>query len=92
MPPDRISDGRMSGTAFGTIVLHVTPESAVGGPLAQVRNGSDVVIRIDFRNKQIVNAFARWAVYDVIGWVLIAPCCFMPAAFATSKTVLVRRN
>jgi dihydroxyacid dehydratase/phosphogluconate dehydratase len=30
----RISDGRMSGTAFGTIVLHVTPESAIGGPLA----------------------------------------------------------
>ena len=30
----RISDGRMSGTAFGTIVLHVTPEAAVGGPLA----------------------------------------------------------
>jgi dihydroxy-acid dehydratase len=35
----RISDGRMSGTAFGTIVLHVTPESAVGGPLAHVRSG-----------------------------------------------------
>ena len=30
----RISDGRMSGTAFGTIVLHVTPEAAIGGPLA----------------------------------------------------------
>ena len=30
----RISDARMSGTAFGTIVLHITPESAVGGPLA----------------------------------------------------------
>src|SRR5258708_1376203 len=35
----RISDARMSGTAFGTIVLHITPESAVGGPLALVRNG-----------------------------------------------------
>ena len=33
----RISDGRMSGTAAGTIVLHVTPESAVGGPLAHVQ-------------------------------------------------------
>ena len=33
----RISDGRMSGTAFGTIVLHVTPESAIGGPLAYVQ-------------------------------------------------------
>jgi dihydroxy-acid dehydratase len=35
----RISDARMSGTAFGTIVLHITPESAVGGPLALVKNG-----------------------------------------------------
>ena len=35
----RISDARMSGTAFGTVVVHVTPESAVGGPLAAVRDG-----------------------------------------------------
>ena len=35
----RISDARMSGTAFGTIILHVTPESAVGGPLSLVRSG-----------------------------------------------------
>ena len=35
----RISDARMSGTAFGTIVLHITPEAAVGGPLAIVRTG-----------------------------------------------------
>jgi dihydroxy-acid dehydratase len=41
----RISDGRMSGTAAGTIVLHVTPESAVGGPLAWVRSGDR--IRLD---------------------------------------------
>ena len=38
----RISDGRMSGTAFGTVVLHVTPESAEGGPLALVRNGDRI--------------------------------------------------
>jgi len=38
----RISDGRMSGTAFGTIVLHVTPESALGGPLAYVQNGDRI--------------------------------------------------
>jgi dihydroxy-acid dehydratase len=38
----RISDARMSGTAFGTIVLHVAPESAVGGPLAAVRNGDRI--------------------------------------------------
>jgi dihydroxy-acid dehydratase len=41
----RISDARMSGTAFGTIVLHITPESAVGGPLALVQNGD--MIRLD---------------------------------------------
>ena len=42
----RISDGRMSGTAFGTIVLHVTPETAVGGPLAHVRNGDRIVLSV----------------------------------------------
>jgi dihydroxy-acid dehydratase len=47
----RISDGRMSGTAFGTIVLHVTPESAIGGPLAQVRNGDR--IRLSVQNREI---------------------------------------
>src|SRR4051812_38515498 len=47
----RISDGRMSGTAFGTIVLHVTPESAIGGPLAYVRNGD--VIRLSVSNREI---------------------------------------
>ncbi|MEW6346563.1 MAG: IlvD/Edd family dehydratase [Pseudomonadota bacterium] len=42
----RISDGRMSGTAFGTIVLHVTPESSVGGPLAYVRNGDSIRLSV----------------------------------------------
>jgi dihydroxy-acid dehydratase len=41
----RISDGRMSGTAYGTVVLHVAPEAAVGGPLALVRN--DDIIELD---------------------------------------------
>ncbi|MGF1608743.1 MAG: IlvD/Edd family dehydratase [Kiloniellales bacterium] len=41
----RISDARMSGTAFGTVVLHVTPEAAIGGPLARVRSGDR--IRLD---------------------------------------------
>jgi dihydroxyacid dehydratase/phosphogluconate dehydratase len=35
----RITDGRMSGTGFGTVVLHVAPESAVGGPLSRLRDG-----------------------------------------------------
>jgi dihydroxy-acid dehydratase len=47
----RISDGRMSGTAFGTIVLHVTPESAIGGPLAHVRSGDR--IRLSVQNREI---------------------------------------
>ena len=47
----RISDARMSGTAFGTIVLHITPESAVGGPLALVRNGDK--IRLDVAKRSI---------------------------------------
>jgi dihydroxy-acid dehydratase len=47
----RISDARMSGTAFGTIVLHITPESAVGGPLALVKNGDQ--IRLDVKKRSI---------------------------------------
>ena len=47
----RISDGRMSGTAFGTIVLHVTPESAVGGPLAYVQTGDR--IRLSVKNREL---------------------------------------
>jgi dihydroxy-acid dehydratase len=42
----RISDARMSGTAFGTIVLHVTPEAAVGGPLALVQNGDRIRLSV----------------------------------------------
>ena len=47
----RLSDGRMSGTAFGTIVLHVTPEAAIGGPLAHVRSGDR--IRLSVKDRQI---------------------------------------
>ena len=47
----RISDGRMSGTAAGTIVLHVTPESAIGGPLAYVRSGDR--IRLSVKNREL---------------------------------------
>ena len=46
----RVSDGRMSGTAFGTIVLHVTPESAVGGPLAYVRTGDRIRLSVKDRH------------------------------------------
>lgn len=46
----RISDGRMSGTAFGTIVLHVTPEAAVGGPLAWIRSGDRIRLSVAARS------------------------------------------
>ena len=47
----RVSDGRMSGTAYGTVVLHVSPESAIGGNLALVQNGD--MIELDVPNKKI---------------------------------------
>jgi L-arabonate dehydrase len=45
----RISDARMSGTAYGTVVLHVCPEAAVGGPLALVRDGDSIELDVDKR-------------------------------------------
>jgi dihydroxy-acid dehydratase len=47
----RISDARMSGTAYGTIVLHVSPEAAIGGPLALVKNGDR--IKLSVRDRKI---------------------------------------
>ena len=45
-----ISDGRMSGTAYGTVVLHVAPESAVGGPLALVQEGDIIALDVEARS------------------------------------------
>ena len=53
----RISDARMSGTAYGTIVLHVSPEAAAGGPLALVRNGDR--IRLSVKSRSIDLAVAE---------------------------------
>jgi dihydroxy-acid dehydratase len=50
----RISDGRMSGTASGTIVLHVTPESALGGPLAVVESGDRIRLSVSQRSLQLL--------------------------------------
>jgi L-arabonate dehydrase len=47
----RISDGRMSGTAYGTVVLHVSPEAAIGGNLAFVQNGD--MIELDVHNRRL---------------------------------------
>ena len=45
----RVSDARMSGTAFGTVVLHVAPEAAAGGPLRAVRDGDPIVLDVEAR-------------------------------------------
>ena len=49
----RISDGRMSGTAYGTVVLHVSPESSIGGNLALVQNGD--MIELDVKNRKLTS-------------------------------------
>jgi dihydroxy-acid dehydratase len=49
----RISDARMSGTSFGTVVLHVAPESAAGGPLAAVRTGDEIVLDVPRRRLEL---------------------------------------
>lgn len=49
----RISDGRMSGTAYGTVILHVTPEAADGGPLGLVRTGDTVILDVAARRLDI---------------------------------------
>ncbi len=50
----RISDARMSGTAFGTIVLHIAPEAAVGGPLAIVQNGDQILLDVEARRLELL--------------------------------------
>ena len=54
----RISDARMSGTSFGTVVLHVAPESAIGGPLAAVRTGDEIALDVHALAPR-VRAFGR---------------------------------
>jgi len=44
-----VCDGRMSGTAYGTVVLHVAPEGAAGGPLARIRTGDVIVLDVPGR-------------------------------------------
>jgi len=49
----RVCDGRMSGTAYGTVVLHVSPESAAGGPLGLVRTGDFVILDVAARRLDV---------------------------------------
>ncbi len=57
----RISDARMSGTAYGTVVLHTSPEAAVGGPLALVENGDSIELDVERRLLQLDVADAELA-------------------------------
>jgi dihydroxy-acid dehydratase len=50
----RLSDARMSGTAYGTVVLHVSPESAVGGPLALVKDGDRIELDVAARRLELL--------------------------------------
>ncbi len=50
----RVSDARMSGTSYGSVVLHIAPESAVGGPLALVRTGDRIRLDVDARSLELL--------------------------------------
>jgi dihydroxy-acid dehydratase len=50
----RVSDARMSGTAYGTVVLHVAPEAAAGGPLAAVQNGDRIALSVSRRRLDLL--------------------------------------
>nr|AEQ20608.1 dihydroxy-acid dehydratase [uncultured bacterium CSLF43] len=63
----RISDARMSGASFGTVVLHVSPESAIGGPLAAVETGDEIELDVERRrvdlcvpSEEIAQRMAAW--------------------------------
>ncbi|HEX5149970.1 MAG TPA: dihydroxy-acid dehydratase [Parafilimonas sp.] len=56
----RISDARMSGTSFGTVILHVAPEAAAGGPLAIVRTGDDITIDVPRRELTLHISESEW--------------------------------
>ena len=63
----RVSDARMSGTAYGTVVLHVAPESAAGGPLARVRDGDPIVLDVEARLLDVDVPAADLAARDTVG-------------------------
>jgi len=79
----RICDGRMSGTAYGTVVLHVSPEGAAGGPLSKMRTGDWVVLdvpgrRVDvdlpegeLRDRPVAAAMAGAVAHPRRGWELL---------------------
>jgi dihydroxy-acid dehydratase len=75
----RISDARMSGTAYGTVVLHTAPEAAAGGPLALVENGDIIEVDVEARrlhlhvaDDELARRRTKWtapAPHATRGWV-----------------------
>ena len=62
----RISDARMSGTSYGACILHVSPEAAIGGPLALVRTGD--LIEVDVEARQLTLQVARTSCSAARAW------------------------
>ncbi|MEV0198939.1 IlvD/Edd family dehydratase [Nonomuraea sp. NPDC050691] len=62
----RVSDARMSGTAYGTVVLHTSPEAAAGGPLARVRTGDPIVLDVAARRLDVDLPDAELAARDPV--------------------------
>ncbi|GAA3677876.1 IlvD/Edd family dehydratase [Lentzea roselyniae] len=71
----RVCDGRMSGTAYGTVVLHVAPEAAAGGPLGLVRTGDVIVLDVENRRIDV----------EAPDFLSRTPSTAMTAAFAAPK-------
>ena len=84
----RISDARMSGTAFGTIVLHVSPEAAAGGPLDLVRNGDRIRISVQERRLDLLVDEAELA--RARGWPTARPGSASAAGSACSSATCCR--
>jgi dihydroxy-acid dehydratase len=68
----RISDARMSGTAYGTVLLHTSPEAAVGGPLALVKSGDMIELNVPNRSINLLVSEEEMAKRKA-AWVAPAP-------------------
>jgi dihydroxy-acid dehydratase len=82
----RICDGRMSGTAYGTVVLHVSPEAAAGGPLALVRTGDIIVLDVPARRPAAYPPPRPWTPtrnHDVVGSGCTSKPCSRPTPAPT---------
>jgi dihydroxy-acid dehydratase len=94
----RVCDGRMSGTAYGTVVLHVAPEAAAGGPLGRVRTGDPVVLDVpgrridveaDLDARPVAPAMAGAVASPARGWERLYVDTVMGADTGADQTFLV---